>query len=156
MKRGIKTNPISQRDPLPLLKFLDPQLVITSPPSQELKRGRGWETEIHKRVTQRSLKAGNHCYAPRWKIGAFCFFLSVIVFLSFCYSFMPPKSKNWGHSVYCPSFCHSVNLSDAFTFPWVLTYLTLWSWPWSLTYFLKTLTLPITFEQWMLELWYFT
>ena len=31
-------------------------------------------------------------------------------------------------------------------------FLTLWSWPWSLTDFLKTLTLLITFEQWVLEL----
>ena len=35
-------------------------------------------------------------------------------------------------------------------------FLTLWSWPWSLTDFLKTLTLLITFEQWVLELWYLT
>ena len=34
--------------------------------------------------------------------------------------------------------------------------LTLWSWPWILTNFLKTYSLLITFEQWMLELWYFT
>ena len=33
---------------------------------------------------------------------------------------------------------------------------TLWPWPRSLTHFLKTLTLLITFEQWLLELWYFT
>ena len=42
------------------------------------------------------------------------------------------------------------------TFPWIQLFLTLWSWPESLTYFLKTLTLLITFEQWVLELWYFT
>ena len=29
-------------------------------------------------------------------------------------------------------------------------------WPWSLTYFLKTLTLLINFDQWVLERWYFT
>ena len=35
--------------------------------------------------------------------------------------------------------------------------LPLWPWPWSLTYFLKTLlTMLITFEQWVLELWYLT
>ena len=33
---------------------------------------------------------------------------------------------------------------------------TLWPLPASLTYFLKTLILLITFEQWVLELWYFT
>ena len=42
------------------------------------------------------------------------------------------------------------------TFPWVPIFFTLWSWPWSLTHSLKTLTLLITFEQWVLELWYFT
>ena len=31
---------------------------------------------------------------------------------------------------------------------------TLWPWHWSLTHFLKTLTLPITSKQWVLELWY--
>ena len=35
-------------------------------------------------------------------------------------------------------------------------FLILWPWPWSLTYFLKTLTLLITFEQWVLKLWFFT
>ena len=35
-------------------------------------------------------------------------------------------------------------------------FLPLWPWLWSLTYFLKTLTLLITFEQWVLEVWYFT
>ena len=42
------------------------------------------------------------------------------------------------------------------TFQWVPLFFTLWPWPWSLTHFLKTLTLLITFEQWVLELWYFT
>ena len=41
-------------------------------------------------------------------------------------------------------------------FPWVALFLTLWPWPWSLMYFLKILTLIIAFEQWLLELWYFT
>ena len=36
------------------------------------------------------------------------------------------------------------------------TFFTLCPWPWSFTYFLKTLTLLITFEQWELEHWYFT
>ena len=41
------------------------------------------------------------------------------------------------------------------TFPWVPLFPTLW--PWSLTHFLKTITLLITFEQqWVLELLYFT
>ena len=35
-------------------------------------------------------------------------------------------------------------------------FFTQWPWPWSLAYFFKTLTLLITFELWVLELWYFT
>ena len=85
----------------------------------------------------------------------------------------------------CLSFCHSVilsfcpllwnlNLANNFwtviaidvifhmnipcdkTFPWVPLFFTLVPWPWSFTLFLKTLTLLITFEQWVLELWHFT
>ena len=42
------------------------------------------------------------------------------------------------------------------TFPWVPLFSTLWPWHWSLTHFWgKTLTLLITFEWWVLELWYF-
>ena len=42
------------------------------------------------------------------------------------------------------------------TFPWVPLFFTLWPWTWRMTYILKTLTLLITFDQWVLELWYFT
>ena len=42
------------------------------------------------------------------------------------------------------------------TFPWVPLFFTLWPWPWSFTHFWKTLTLLITFVQWVLELWNFT
>ena len=43
------------------------------------------------------------------------------------------------------------------TFQWVPLFFTLLPWPWSLTYFFKTLTLLITFDElWVLELWYFT
>ena len=38
----------------------------------------------------------------------------------------------------------------------VPTILTSWPWPRRLTYFLKTLNLLINFEQWVIELWYFT
>jgi hypothetical protein len=41
-------------------------------------------------------------------------------------------------------------------FSWVPKFLTLWPWPWYLTYLLKTFTLPITFEWYVLALWYFT
>ena len=49
-----------------------------------------------------------------------------------------------------------MNISWYKTFSWVPLFFTLWLWPWSLTHFLKTLTLLITFEQWVLELRYFT
>ena len=42
------------------------------------------------------------------------------------------------------------------TFPCEPYFFTLCPWPWSFTYFLKTFTLLITFEQWELEHWYFT
>ena len=41
-------------------------------------------------------------------------------------------------------------------FQWVPLFFTMWPWPSCLTHFLKTLTLLLTFEQWVLELWYFT
>ena len=37
-------------------------------------------------------------------------------------------------------------------FTGTITFFTLWPWPWSLTNFLKTLTLLRTFKQWVLEL----
>ena len=42
------------------------------------------------------------------------------------------------------------------TFLLVPLFFILWPWPWSLNHFLKTLTILITFEQWVLELWHFT
>ena len=42
------------------------------------------------------------------------------------------------------------------TFPWIPLFMTMWPWPRSFTHFLKILTLLITFEQWVLEFWYFT
>ena len=49
-----------------------------------------------------------------------------------------------------------MNIPCEKAFPCVPLFLTLWPLPWSLTHFLKTLSLLITFEQWVLELWYFT
>jgi hypothetical protein len=42
------------------------------------------------------------------------------------------------------------------TFPWIPKVLTLWPWPWCLTCLLKTLILTVTFEWYVLGLWYFT
>ena len=55
----------------------------------------------------------------------------------------------------CRALTFHLNIVSGKTFTWVPTFLTLWSWPWSVTYFLKSLTLLITFEKWMLELRYF-
>ena len=48
-----------------------------------------------------------------------------------------------------------MNITCVKIFSWVPLFFTLWSWPWSLTHFFETLTLLITSEQWVLELWYF-
>ena len=105
-------------------------------------------------------------------------------FQSFCFNFYAPEIEDRGAYCFYP-VCHSVilsfcpplwnfNLANNFwtvsaralilhmsipcdkTFPWIPLFLTLWPWPLSLTYFLKTLTLRISFEHWVLELWYFT
>ena len=49
-----------------------------------------------------------------------------------------------------------MNIPCDMTFLWIPVWLTLWPWPQSFTYFFKTLILLITFEFWVLELWYFT
>ena len=92
--------------------------------------------------------------------------------------FLCPRDRRSGGilCLSCLSFCHSLwNFNLAYncwtvsaralifhmsipcdkTFPWVPLFFTLWSWLWSLTHFVKTFTLLITFEQWVLELWYF-
>ena len=52
-------------------------------------------------------------------------------------------------------YTYHMNICSGKVFPWVPTFfITLW--PWNLTCFLKTLTFLKTFEQWVLELWYFT
>ena len=60
----------------------------------------------------------------------------------------------WTMSVRALIFHMSISCDK--TFPLVPTFLILWHWSWSLTHLLKTLTLLITFEQWVLELKYFT
>ena len=95
--------------------------------------------------------------------------------------FLCPRDRRSGGILFlsCLSFCHYVILSSSLKLQlannfWTVSaralifhmsipcdktfrgYHYLWPWPWSLTYFLKTLTLRITFEHWVLELWYFT
>ena len=92
------------------------------------------------------------------------------------FNFYAPKIKDQGHIVFVLSlwnfnlannfwtvsakaFIFHMNIPCNKTFPLVPLLLTLWSWPCSLTHFkkkTKTFTLLITFEQWELELWYFT
>ena len=78
---------------------------------------------------------------------------------------------------YISSLCDKTYLGLPFTFKqWVLQFrpndvsleyferqvlsmetniIDLWPLPWILAYFLETLTLSITFQQWVVELWYF-
>ena len=87
-----------------------------------------------------------------------CIFLGIL-FLS-CLSFCPPlwnfNLANTFWTVSARALKVHLSIPHAKTFLWVPTFFILWSWPWSLTHFLTTLTLLITFEQWVLELWYFT
>ena len=77
-----------------------------------------------------------------------------------CLAFCPPlwkfnlASNFWTVSARTLIFHMSIPCDK--TFPWVSLFITLWPWPWSLTNFLKTLTLLWIFEQWVLEFWYFT
>jgi hypothetical protein len=82
--------------------------------------------------------------------------------------FMPPRSKIGFFFPVCHSvllsYAKNFNLAFTFhlsvscdkTFPWVPKKLTLLPWPWCLTYLIKTLTLAISFEWYVLRLWYFT
>ena len=64
----------------------------------------------------------------------------------------------YGITILCfDALIFHINIPCDKTFLWVPIFLKLWPWPWSLThYFFKTLPLLITFEKWVLELWYFT
>ena len=86
--------------------------------------------------------------------GAYCFVLSVL--LSFCHSPWNLNIANNFWTVNARALIFHMSIPCDKIVPLVPLFYTLWPWPWSLTHFLKTLTLLITFEQWMLELWYFT
>ena len=81
--------------------------------------------------------------------------------------FLCPRNRRSGGILICKSFLTNsfwtvsdralifhMSISCDKTFPCVPLCFNLWPWPWSLTHFLKTLTLLITFEQWVLELWF--
>ena len=78
-----------------------------------------------------------------------------ILFLS-CLSFCPPlwifnlANNFWTGSARALIF--HMNIPCEKTFLWVPLFFTLWPWSWSLIHFLKTLTLLITFERWVLFL----
>ena len=115
-------------------------------------------------------------------IFTFAYWLYILLFSAMTCGlllFLCPRDRRSGGILFlsCLSFClplWNLNLANNFwkvsaralifhmsiprdkTFQWVPLFFTLWPWPWSLTYFFKTLTVLITFELWVLELWYFT
>ena len=68
----------------------------------------------------------------------------------------------------CLSFCHSIKVCYSIwnsvwnfnpiykTFPLIPTFFKLWPWPWSFTYYFENSNVANNFEQWGLELSYFT
>ena len=106
----------------------------------------------------------------------------IVIGVNILGKFLCPRDRWWRDAVLsCMSLCNSFqnsvwNLSLAYNFstmkakalifhisiPCVKAFLceptfyTSWSWPFHFTYFLKTLTLLITFKPWVLEHWYFT
>ena len=85
---------------------------------------------------------------PRSKIGGHIVYV-LFVILSFC-PLWNINLANYLWTVSARAIIFHMNIPCDKTFPWVQLFLTLWPLPWSLTYFLKTLTLLKTFEQWVL------
>ena len=89
--------------------------------------------------------------------GHIVFVLSVIlsffnsVILSFCPSLWNFNFATNFWTVSSRALVFHMSIPCDKTFSWVPLFLTLWPWPWSLTHILKTLTLLISFEQWVLE-----
>ena len=91
-------------------------------------------------------------YAPEIEDrGAVVFVLSVI--LSFCPPLWNVNLANNFWTVSARALIFHMSIPCDKTFPWIPFF---YPWPWSLTFFFKTLTLQIAFEQWVLELWNFT
>ena len=88
----------------------------------------------------------------------YCIFDTVILTLEFDLFI---RIFNLAHKIWTMSaralIFRMTNNSDN-TFPWVLGqhFFTMWPWPWSLIYFLKTLIWLITFQQRVLEFSYLT
>ena len=85
---------------------------------------------------------------------AYCF--CPVCIQSFCPPLWNLNLANNFWTVRARALIFHMNISCDKTFPWGALFFTLWPWPWSLTHFLKPLTLLMTFQQWVLELWYFT
>ena len=84
-----------------------------------------------------------HFYAPEIKDrGAYCFVLYVI--LSFCPPLLNFYLANNFWTVSARAFIFHMCIPCEKTFLCVPLFFPLWPWPWSLTHFLKTLTLLIT------------
>ena len=85
-------------------------------------------------------------YAPEIEDrGAYCFVLSVL--LSFCHSPWNLNIANNFWTVNARALIFHMSIPCDKIVPLVPLFYTLWPWPWSLTHFLKTLTLLITFER---------
>ena len=85
---------------------------------------------------------------------AYCF--CPVCILSFCPPLWNLNLANNFWTVRARALIFHMNISCDKTFPWGALFFTLWPWPWSLTHFLKPLTLLMTFQQWVLELLFFT
>ena len=92
---------------------------------------------------------------PRDRRSGGILFLSCVI-LSLCHSLWNFNLANNFWTLNARALIFHMSIPCDKTFPWVPLFMTRWPWPWSLTHFLKFLTLVITFEQWVLEIWYFT
>ena len=104
------------------------------------------------------LRELKHFYAPEIKDRGSYWFCPVChsVILSFCPLFWNFNLANNFWTVSARALIFHMSILCNKTFPWIPLFFTLWPWSWSLIDFFKTLTLQITFEQLVQELWYST
>ena len=74
-----------------------------------------------------------------------CLSLCHSVIMSFCHDLWNFNLANNFWTVNARAWIFHMSIPCDKTFSWVPLFFTLWAWPWSLTHFLKTLTLLITF-----------